>query len=909
MTYTGRSRLADFVRGLGALAVFAFLLVGFPVAMYKMFGSPLPDKLPTWAEISTTLMRPDTDQTVFIATIRLVGWGAWCLFIVTVCVELVHYLSGRSKPALPRSAWPMQKLIRDLVATATLTFSAAASLASSASAATHMHAATGVHATADSEPSKQGHSTPGMSTSAPTTGASEWTPLLADEPPSEPEPDPHPWRTHIVKRGETLWDLARRTYGSGTLYPKIFKTSHDVHQPHGLPALTDPDLVRPGQRVLLPRPGTHETPSSKAGAHSVHEAGRSSGARPPSGTGSPSSASKPPPVKAPVVAPPAEPSDSATPAAPHHHQSDHHSSLEISLPSGSRIGIGLAAVVSVAVAATRLHRRRRRPLTLEPGSPPNPAEEPSIPAPVLKAHQAHLKTYADQDVPVPSDPDIAYKDMLAAHPDQIVLGTRDGNAIPVSFAGLNLGLTGDGSRAVARAITTELLAQARRYRAEVIIPSADAQTLFPGDDIIGLGTELEGLIVTPSLREATDRVEAEFFRRGRLILTSEVSDVPAFRAYDECEPLETMLLVASAPPDSEVLPAIAALGRRYCIGVLVLGGWPSGTTVELSADATVTDADGPDATRFTGARMFHLTTEDATDMLRTLRTATGNEPDLATLPASMDDAPEPEAQPVPAMVPPPRPSGEERCRPARLNVLGHVSLHTLDGPINTGLRRRARDLLAYLSVHPEGVTRDQAIADLWPDESPGGVVARFNTAVNNVRAVLRNATGLEGPKYILHSAGRYRIDSDVLDVDLWELTAALAAAGPGTDDDARAEALFRVGDLYTGEFASALDGVWAQTQREHLRRTVGEALANLTRIIQEDDPERALAVLERAIEHDTFAEPLYRHIMRLQARLGRPDAVRRTFGLLESRLVEIDAEPEEETCQLVRSLMRSSKRS
>ncbi|MBO2465032.1 BTAD domain-containing putative transcriptional regulator [Actinomadura violacea] len=908
MTYTGHSRLADFVRGLGALAVFAFLLVGFPVAMYKMFGSPLPDKLPTWAEISTTLMRPDTDQTVFIATIRLIGWGAWCLFIVTVCAELVRYLRGRSKPAMLSSAWPMQKLIRDLVATATLTFSAAASLASSASAATHMHTATGVQAAADPAPSKQGHSTSGMSTPAPATGASEWTPLLADETPSEPEPDPHPWRTHIVKRGETLWDLARRTYGSGTLYPKIFKTSQDVHQPHGLPELTDPDLVRPGQRVLLPRPGTHEAPSSKTGTRSQHEAGHSSGARQPAPTGSPSSASKPPQVQAPVVAPPAERSGSVAPAAPHHHQDDHHSPLEISLPSGSRIGLGLAAVLSVAVAATRLHRRRRRPLILDPGSPPRPAEEPPIPAPVLKAHQAHLKTHADRGAPVPSDTDIAYKDMLAAHPDQIVLGTRDGNAIAVSFAGLNLGLSGDGGHAVARAITTELLAQARRYRAEVIIPRADAQTLFPGDDIIGLGTELEGLIVTPSLREATDRAEAEFFRRGRLILTSEVSDVPGFRAYDECEPLETILLVASAPPGSEVLSVIAALGRRYCIGVLVLGAWPSGTTVELAADATVTDADGPDAARFTGTRMFHLTADDATDLLRTLRTATGNEPDLPAPPASTDDAPEPEAQPVSAMVPPPRPSGEERCRPARLNVLGHVSLHTPDGPINTGLRQRARDLLAYLSLHPDGVTRDQAIADLWPDESPGGLVAQFNTAVNNARGVLRNATGLEEPKYILHSAGRYRIDSAVLDVDLWELMAALADAGPGTDDDARTEALFRVDDLYTGEFASGLDGIWAQNQREYLRRTIGEALANLARIIQEDDPERALAVLERAIEHDAFAEPLYRHIMRLQARLGRPDAIRRTYGLLEGRLFDIDAEAEEETSQLFHFLLRPSKR-
>jgi DNA-binding SARP family transcriptional activator len=67
-------------------------------------------------------------------------------------------------------------------------------------------------------------------------------------------------------------------------------------------------------------------------------------------------------------------------------------------------------------------------------------------------------------------------------------------------------------------------------------------------------------------------------------------------------------------------------------------------------------------------------------------------------------------------------------------------------------------------------------------------------------------------------------------------------------------------------------------------------------------------VLEQAITRDPYSEPLYRHVMRLQARLDRPDAVRRTFGLLTARLDELDAEPDDETRKLVISAVRTSNR-
>jgi len=46
---------------------------------------------------------------------------------------------------------------------------------------------------------------------------------------------------------------------------------------------------------------------------------------------------------------------------------------------------------------------------------------------------------------------------------------------------------------------------------------------------------------------------------------------------------------------------------------------------------------------------------------------------------------------------------------------------------------------------------------------------------------------------------------------------------------------------------------------------------------------------------DPVAEELYRRLLRLQASLGRSDAVRRIYRLLTRRLAELDVDPDPET--------------
>ena len=56
---------------------------------------------------------------------------------------------------------------------------------------------------------------------------------------------------HEVVAGDTLWDIAAARLGDGARYPEIFDLNAGVTQ-HGGGGLTDPDLIRPGWRLVLP---------------------------------------------------------------------------------------------------------------------------------------------------------------------------------------------------------------------------------------------------------------------------------------------------------------------------------------------------------------------------------------------------------------------------------------------------------------------------------------------------------------------------------------------------------------------------------------------------------------------------------------------------------------------------------
>ncbi|MFB8273624.1 BTAD domain-containing putative transcriptional regulator [Streptomyces sp. NPDC055955] len=58
-------------------------------------------------------------------------------------------------------------------------------------------------------------------------------------------------QVHVVAAGDSLSGIAQQETGDGANWPQLYEASRGA-QPHGLPLITDPDLIRPGQRVTIP---------------------------------------------------------------------------------------------------------------------------------------------------------------------------------------------------------------------------------------------------------------------------------------------------------------------------------------------------------------------------------------------------------------------------------------------------------------------------------------------------------------------------------------------------------------------------------------------------------------------------------------------------------------------------------
>jgi len=62
----------------------------------------------------------------------------------------------------------------------------------------------------------------------------------------EPAPAVNPKSNgiHVVQPGDTLWAIAKKYYGNGAQYTKIFNANRDK--------IKNPNLIYPGQQLVIP---------------------------------------------------------------------------------------------------------------------------------------------------------------------------------------------------------------------------------------------------------------------------------------------------------------------------------------------------------------------------------------------------------------------------------------------------------------------------------------------------------------------------------------------------------------------------------------------------------------------------------------------------------------------------------
>jgi nucleoid-associated protein YgaU len=77
----------------------------------------------------------------------------------------------------------------------------------------------------------------------------------------------------VVVAGDTISEIAAEETGDGDNWPQVFEASRG-HQPAGLPAIDDPDLIVPGQRVTIPAALQPGDGASQTPGEQRHDGGR-----------------------------------------------------------------------------------------------------------------------------------------------------------------------------------------------------------------------------------------------------------------------------------------------------------------------------------------------------------------------------------------------------------------------------------------------------------------------------------------------------------------------------------------------------------------------------------------------------------------------------------------------------------
>lgn len=795
-----------------ALAVLSGLCAGLPWALVRFIGWPLPEHLPTPAELSGVLAAP-LSTSLLLDVLACGAWLLWGAFLVELagCVRDVVRAAGR--PDLARCGSPLRRVAAVLITAIVVSFLSRTALAA---------------------PTGTGEIQAGVSLSA-----AAWSTVDGGS------ADVEVVRPPCDGVHDSLYRIAQRRLGAGDRWPELWRLNAMSTQPGGR-KLTSPSVIHPGDLVRLPstaRPAQPKTPHP------------------------------PPPAKPATVAPP---SQETPPAA----STDSGSSWE----TGIYVGLGLAGATSAALLVIR----RRQRAGYRPGS--GQRDDGPVAPVVYQLHLAHQHTQAALDELDLADAETNLEPDTT--PELGVSADESAAELALNLAATHgLGLIGPGGHAAARALLLTAMAASRDP--EVVAPAADLHALLGVPDYV---TELP------------DRVHV-------------VDDLAAALAHSQSPPESACrILLASAPTseDDHTRLQHAFFENRAGTTVLLIGQWHPGVTAYVDATGTITATSPGPGEPLRGRRAFSLPESATRDLFALFDAAHGarhDQPEPAVvstrgLEIAGPPAPErAEARAEPATVL----AGEaphDVVTPLVLSVFGQPRLSWRPDAtrsddvveVTGSLSRRLWELLIYLALHPEGVSRAAIIDSLWASRPARDPAAVLRTVLSRLRSTIDNATSPELGDLVVTQHGRYRLDPALVEVDYWTFADALARRRTTTDERHRTAAYAAIVAGYGGELAAGVEAEWLATVREGVRRDALDAVAALARVRIQDDPESTLELLESARDVDPHNELLYRDIMRLEHTLGRHDAIARTLRLLEARLAEIDETPTAATIELAERL-------
>jgi len=837
----------------------------------------------------------------------VVVWLAWASLLASLAAEVPAALAGRHAGRLP-VAGVLQPLTGRLVAAVVVACLALAPRPAQATAQLSVRpggvlAHRAVPALVVRDAAFTVPLSPSRSSAAPVVADAA---LTAGAPaPASPAPAVAQ-RVYVVQRGDTLWGIAERELDDPLDWSQIYALNEGRPQPGGA-VLDDPHWIDPGWTLLLPPTTAGSAPPLSV---TTIPTPTPAPASTPS-TGAPAT-TVPTPWAPAGTAPPRSPTPTVVPGSHDATSSGRSSHEPVRLPSGSVVGGSFAAGVLSAVALGRLRRRHtyryrppepgldlgERPLRLTLRLLARPAGEPDEAA----AEPAGVTTSARVAAPVtgrgasvgPDDTGcFAHSIEGRLRPGLLELGVRDGRSVTVEVTDLSgVALSGPVTDDIARALIAGLIVRAGPGAAEVLCPSDLAERLLPG---VGPAPAIRSAGTVPELARV---LEVERVTRARRLDAAGADGAASFREQHPENPLPVLLVLADAPR-GEAYGRWAGLcegSGRLGIAIVFLADTAVGSAGVVGSARVVTDAARrvidaePErlGRMLAGAELFALGAGEAVDVLGAVFAADSEERRDLDRPAEGlaevvrlggSDATPQLAAPSAGRWPHLGKEPDARLRPIRVEVLGPLRITVGGAVVSTGLRSRARVLLAWYLCRPEGASAGQAVDALWPDTQPEGVLRQFWRALGDLRVALRGPGGVT-PEVLEKTGEHYRAKPDEIGCDLRDFQVALSEAVGAGDDDTARRALRRAVEAYRGDLLEGTDDLWAEPVRADLHRRALDAHLRLAELDEHaGNVPAAVEVLERVIELDRYAEEPYRRLMALHARCGRPDALSATWKL------------------------------
>jgi DNA-binding SARP family transcriptional activator len=794
---TGAARLT---RAVGALALLIALVIGVPVALVILVGLPLPTALPAWSTVLASLRGGDIPDLILVKTLACIVWVAWAQLTVAVCWEVgvnVPRLSvGKPKrPAPPLVNRHLGSFAANIVGAvlvlsiSTRTLPTAGLLPAPAPITATMPAAEVRPASPATPPARAGGFPkwvvqPGetlwgiteRSTGNPDRLA-ELIDLNSDQvtrprdvragmvlrlPPDATVPIDRqlPVVTpaaaapleHTVEPGENLWSIsagALRTPTDPTPSDREIAPYWETVIAANSPPISDPNLIYPGEEVLLPPTGAQiaATPATTPPA-----------ATPPTPATTPSTPAGAPPTEiAPTVAP-------AAPSGPADRRQQPPAESATAFP-GWAAPAGLTGATLLATWATIEARRRRsyRLRRAKGGSvmpPPDPTiapttiavvantdtdtidrldtalrhlaatDGPFLPRPqlMLRHRDREIEVFLAQGIETAPEPWVAraggqiwalapdadlpeHPEVAPPCPALVQLGAcDDGAELYADLEALGmLGVTGppEAVRQISRALTATL----------VVSPAArQCRILTYGFDPYGLDDQAPTrLFVAPTL----DAVIAEAQATARPIVAILAEDArigSSFRlraVIPEEGWAPAIVIVAGSPLSEDEAATLAALAGA--------GGQGAAVTIAGAETTWTLEADEPAGwwrLRPIGLRVQPVSL--AADELRDIAGFLA-EADAEPLAVNVRRPPLDMRTPIDAAGIGAAPQAEtrtnggfrERDWRVMVRLLGPADLVNRDGRSAAGERDQTVELLAWLVTHRDTATRAGATEALW----------------------------------------------------------------------------------------------------------------------------------------------------------------------------------------------------